>query len=146
MCKKTNKQAKTDAAFSFLRFVDMSPYEASYIFKGNLVERWIDHLAKRDQRARRRFYQHEPTSAANTYGMLLISDIETTTSPFVIAPGSALDELTHVSDKLVHPASLFDQFFLPPVSSHVRSLLLSFSTDILSYYMIGQSCTYRYHL
>ncbi|ORE05055.1 hypothetical protein BCV72DRAFT_336833 [Rhizopus microsporus var. microsporus] len=103
-----------DAAFSFLRFVDMSPYEAGYIFKGNLVERWIEHLAKRDQRARRRFYQHEPTSAANTYGMLLISDIETSTSPYVITPGSALDELTHVSDKLVHPASLFDQFFLPP--------------------------------
>lgn len=45
-----------DSAFSFLRFVDTSPQEASYIFKQSLVARWIEHLAHRDNRSRRRFY------------------------------------------------------------------------------------------
>ncbi|KAG1149311.1 hypothetical protein G6F37_006790 [Rhizopus arrhizus] len=108
---------EADAGFSFLRFVDVSPHEASYLSRGSLVERWVDHLSKREQRARRNFYQQDPTSASNTFAMFLISDTNSPTSPFTITPGSALDELTHISDKMIHQTRLFGQCYSPAVKA-----------------------------
>lgn len=48
-----------DNAFSFLRFVDTSAQEASYLFRHSLISRWLRHLVQKDQRARRRFYSQD---------------------------------------------------------------------------------------
>ncbi|CAO3683059.1 unnamed protein product [Rhizopus stolonifer] len=109
--------SEPDTAFSFLRFIDVSPQEASYLSRANLVERWVDHLSKREQRARRRFYQEDPTSASNTSALFLITDITKPTYPLTITPGSALDELVHISDKMEHKNRLFGQCYSPAVKA-----------------------------
>lgn len=104
-----------DSAFSFLRFTDMVPQEASYLHKATLLERWMDHLAKRDQRARRSLFNDEPQSTANTSALFLISETSSPTNPLTITPGSPLDELTHVADKFVYNTHVFGQCYLPAV-------------------------------
>lgn len=94
----------------------MAPQEASYLFKGNLLEKWMDHLAKRDQRSRRSFYSDEPQSAVNASALFLISETASPINALEITPGSALDELTHISDKFIHDTHVFGQCYLPAVS------------------------------
>ncbi|RCI07069.1 putative DNA helicase ino80, partial [Rhizopus stolonifer] len=102
----------SNAGFSFLRFVDTSPSEASYLFKATLVEKWIDYLAKRDQRSRRRMY---PSS--NTSSLFLIKEATQLIDPLLITPDSALDELTHISDTFVRAIRLFGQCYMPAVKA-----------------------------
>ncbi|KAF7725825.1 putative DNA helicase ino80 [Apophysomyces ossiformis] len=118
---ESSNSSDTDAGFSFLRFIDMSPHEASYLFKKSIVARWIAHLAVRDKRARRRFYVREdesyPDAPVNTYAMFLIAE---TVSPLfapALACGGVMDRLTHVPDKLVHLARQFDQCYMPGARS-----------------------------
>ncbi|KAI8646831.1 SNF2 family N-terminal domain-containing protein [Parasitella parasitica] len=109
--------SEPNAAFSFLRFTDMAPQEASYLFKATLLEKWMNYLASRDQRARRRLYSDDPQSAANTSALFLISETSKPTSPLMATPGSALDELLHISDKFAHKTHVFGQCYLPAVNS-----------------------------
>ncbi|KAI9309490.1 SNF2 family N-terminal domain-containing protein [Cunninghamella echinulata] len=111
-----------DNAFSFLRFVDTSPHEASYLFKHSLISRWLLHLVQRDQRARRRFYNQDdeysyPNAPVNTYAKFLITDVTSQTDPLTITEGSPMDELTHISDKMIHTATLFDNNYFPRARS-----------------------------
>ncbi|KAG1114772.1 hypothetical protein G6F42_014104 [Rhizopus arrhizus] len=106
-----------NAAFSFLRFTDMVPQEASYLFRATLLEKWMDYLAKRDQRARRSFYSDDPQSPVNTSALFLISETSKPTSPLLATPGSPLYELLHVSDKFVQNTHVFGQCYLPAVNS-----------------------------
>ena len=101
----------------FLRFTDMVPQEATYLHKATLIERWMDHLAKREQRAKRALFKEEPQAAVNTSALFLISETTSPTNPFTITPGSPLDELTHVADKFIYNTHVFGQCFLPAVSS-----------------------------
>lgn len=94
----------------------MAPQEASYLSKASLMERWVDHLAKRDQRTRRNFYQDEPQSVINTSALFLISETNSPTNPLQITPGSALYELTHISDKFIHDTHVYGQCYFPAVS------------------------------
>ncbi|KAL0086536.1 SNF2 family N-terminal domain-containing protein [Phycomyces blakesleeanus] len=109
--------SEPDSAFSFLRFVDTTPHEASYLFKQSLVARWIDHLAKRDQRARRQFYntneESYPEAPIRTYASFLISETQSPTTSFNIIPGGALDELTHVTDSMLYLTRPFGQCYMP---------------------------------
>lgn len=94
----------------------MAPQEASYLHKATLLERWMDHLAKRDQRARRSFYKEEPQAPINTSALFLISDTAAPINALTITPGSPLHELTHVADKFVYNTHVFGQCYLPAVS------------------------------
>jgi hypothetical protein len=94
----------------------MAPSEASYLFKATLLEKWMDHLARRDQRARRRVY-NEPTM--NTSALFLIKETCSPISGLMITPGSALDELTHVSDKFIQDTQVFGQCYLPAVKYYL---------------------------
>ncbi|CEP15242.1 hypothetical protein [Parasitella parasitica] len=108
---------EANAAFSFLRFTDMVPQEASYLFRATLLEKWMDHLARRDQRARRRLYSNDPQSVVNTSALFLITETSKPTSPLIATPRSALDELLHISDKFVRKTHVFGQCYLPAVNS-----------------------------
>lgn len=94
----------------------MVPQEASYLFKATLLEKWLDYLAKRDQRARRSLYSDDPQSVMNTSALFLITETSKPTSTLMATPGSALDELLHVSDKFIQDTRVFDQCYLPAVS------------------------------
>ncbi|KAI9264457.1 SNF2 family N-terminal domain-containing protein [Sporodiniella umbellata] len=111
--QQSQSSNEPDSAFSFLRFIDVSPQEASYLSRANLVERWVDHLAKYSQNIRKRIHMEEAMPENNTCAMLMISDMATKTSPFIVTPGSALDELTHVSEKMHHTNHLFSQCYSP---------------------------------
>ncbi|KAI8092584.1 SNF2 family N-terminal domain-containing protein [Halteromyces radiatus] len=111
-----------DTAFSFLRFIDTSPHEASYLFKHSLISRWLVHLSQRDQRARRRFYKTEesysyPDAPINTYAKFLITDTTTPTDPLIITSGSAMDELTHIGDKMIYLNKKFGNNYFPSARS-----------------------------
>ncbi|KAI8348053.1 SNF2 family N-terminal domain-containing protein [Choanephora cucurbitarum] len=118
--------SEPDAGFSFLRFVDTSASEASYLFKASLLERWIDYLAKRDQRSRRRLY-NQPT--LNTTALFLIKEAVQPIDPILISSGSALDELTHISDTFVRKTHLFGQCYLPAA----KAVPVDFLCDDMSF-------------
>lgn len=106
----------TDSAFSFLRFVDMAPSEASYLFRATLVEKWMYHLARRVHHARRRLYSDEPQSVCNTSGLFLIKEIVDPLSSVMVTPDSIIDEITHVSEKFIYDTHVYGQCYLPAVS------------------------------
>jgi DNA helicase INO80 len=93
------------SSFSFLQFCQTSSHEASYLFKANLVHRWIAALAKRAQHALLNYTQSETWALPDR-----------PTSPFAITHGSAMEELTNLSDNMVYDAHLYGQCYLPPVS------------------------------
>ncbi|KAK4519071.1 uncharacterized protein ATC70_009302 [Mucor velutinosus] len=108
---------ETNAAFSFLRFTDLVPQEASYLFRATLLEKWMDHLARRDQRARRSLYSDDPQSPANTSALFLIRETSKPTSSLLATPGSPLYELLHVFDKFLQDTRVFGQCYLPAVNT-----------------------------
>ncbi|KAI9485948.1 MAG: SNF2 family N-terminal domain-containing protein [Benjaminiella poitrasii] len=108
---------EADSAFSFLRFCDMTPHEASYLFRATLVEKWMDHLARRDQRARRKVFTDYPQSAINTSALFLITETNNPLSVLTLTPGSPFDELTHVSDKFIQDTHTYGQCYLPAVNT-----------------------------
>ncbi|KAG9305902.1 hypothetical protein G9A89_016554 [Geosiphon pyriformis] len=107
-----------NGAFSFLRFVDTSPSEASSIFFSHALQRWIIHLLSRAQRVRRRFYAtsndesyaHAPI---NTYGLFLIMETAPTTSLFNVENSSVLGELTNISEHSRYEFTILDPCYLP---------------------------------
>ncbi|KAI9356810.1 SNF2 family N-terminal domain-containing protein [Pilaira anomala] len=109
--------SERDSAFSFLRFTDMAPHEASYLFKATLLEKWLDHLSKRDIRSRRIMYKDEPSTAINTSALFLIRETNTVTNPLIITPGTPLWELTHVTDNYVHETRVYGQCYFPAVTA-----------------------------
>ncbi|KAI8332980.1 SNF2 family N-terminal domain-containing protein [Blakeslea trispora] len=116
----------SDHGFSFLRFVDTSASEASYLFKASLLEKWIDYLARRDQRSRRRLYD-SPQSA--TTALFLIKEAVQPIDPILVSPGSVLDELIHLSDTFVRKTHLFGQCYLPAV----KAVPVDFVCDDMSF-------------
>ncbi|KAI9472879.1 SNF2 family N-terminal domain-containing protein [Zychaea mexicana] len=106
-----------DAAFSFLRFIDTSPQQASYMFKQSLVTRWISYLSQRDHSARRRFYVRDeekyPSAPINTYASFLISETYAPTARLAVVPGSVMDDLTSVGEQMNHMIEQFDQSYIP---------------------------------
>ncbi|KAI8339071.1 SNF2 family N-terminal domain-containing protein [Chlamydoabsidia padenii] len=120
--QRSMESSEQDAAFSFLRFVDTSAYEASYLFRHSLISRWLFHLSKRDQRVRRRFYKSDDNQSyldapVNTYAKLLITEVETPTDPAIVTSGSAMDELTHIGDKMIFLVKRFDNNYFPSARS-----------------------------
>lgn len=93
----------------------MAPSEASYLFKATLLEKWMDHLARRDQRARRGMYNDYPEATINTSALFLVRETASPISALMITPGSALDKLTRVSDKFIQDTHVFGQCYLPAV-------------------------------
>ncbi|KAI9246954.1 SNF2 family N-terminal domain-containing protein [Phascolomyces articulosus] len=115
---------ETDAAFSFLRFIDTSPQEASYLFNQSLIARWVSHLSQRDKRARRRFYNTNKSNdegyskaPINTYASFLIRESSTATDRLVVAPGSVMDHLTSIGESMNYIAEQFDQSYIPGARS-----------------------------
>ncbi|KAI8974093.1 SNF2 family N-terminal domain-containing protein [Pilobolus umbonatus] len=97
------QSSEPDAAFSFLRFVDMSPYETHYLFHADLIQRWMYHLARREQRSRRSFYLHDPNAPIHTYAMFLL--------PHTSYP------IQDITDQYTHTAYLYGQCYLPAAQS-----------------------------
>ncbi|KAI7905492.1 SNF2 family N-terminal domain-containing protein [Cokeromyces recurvatus] len=108
---------ETDSAFSFLRFCDMTPHEASYIFRASLIEKWMDHLVRRDQRARRKLYSDYPQSTINTSALFFITETMNPLSAFMITHNSPFDELIHISDKFIQDTHIYGQCYLPAVNT-----------------------------
>jgi len=115
-----------DAAFSFLRFADMSASDAVRTARQPVLERWISHVAIRDGQARRRFYLDDyPTAPVNTYASFLIS---ATTSPFnasIMSPGQPLYELSNVADNMTFAFSKVEQMYIPKAQSPPAMMLCS---------------------
>ncbi|KAI8368263.1 SNF2 family N-terminal domain-containing protein [Radiomyces spectabilis] len=109
--------SESDAAFSFLRFTDMSAHDASFLFKQSIIVRWVAHLSRLAQRAQRKFYidgdESYPTAAANTYASFLIAENESILSPVTMVPNSPLDQLTHISDNVIYLVRKFNQCYSP---------------------------------
>ncbi|ORZ15722.1 SNF2 family N-terminal domain-domain-containing protein [Absidia repens] len=142
--QKSMESSENDAAFSFLRFIDTSAQEASYLFKQSLISRWLFHLSRRDQRARRRFYRNSDDHSyddtpLNTYAKFLIVDTETETDPLMVTSGSPMDELTHVGDKFLPLVKRFDNNYFPGARSVPVDVLCS---DI-SFEMEQQACLFN---
>ncbi|KAI7847267.1 SNF2 family N-terminal domain-containing protein [Circinella umbellata] len=122
-----------DPAFSFLRFTDTSPQEASYLFKESLIARWIYYLSQRDNRARRRFYALDNdnkeeeqdyddnnsylNAPIHTYASFMICESSTSTDRLVITPGSVMDHLTSIGDSMNYMTEQFDQAYIPGARS-----------------------------
>ncbi|KAI8967388.1 SNF2 family N-terminal domain-containing protein [Mycotypha africana] len=107
----SNKQG---AAFSFLRFTDLSPQEASYLFSASLLQKWLDHLARRHQQARRQLYKEQDK---NLSSLFIISQNTRAISPLTTNPESPLYALTHVFDRFIHDTHIFGQFYLPAINT-----------------------------
>ncbi|CDH53326.1 snf2 family helicase atpase [Lichtheimia corymbifera JMRC:FSU:9682] len=108
----------SDSAFSFLRFVDTSAQEASYVFKQSLVARWIAHLAQRDNRSRRRFYANQDGESyddapINTFARFLITDTMSPTCRLSVTPNGPMDHLTNVRGYTEYLTSKFDNCYIP---------------------------------
>lgn len=116
-----------DAAFSFLRFADLSASDAVRTARQSIMQRWISHLAVREKLARRRFYLEDselyPTAPVHTYASFLISE---TQSPFNVTNyGEPLFDLSHVSEDMTSTFSRFEQMYIPTARSPPASLICS---------------------
>ncbi|KAG0026948.1 putative DNA helicase ino80 [Podila clonocystis] len=79
-------------AFSFLRFSDYSPAQASKIFRGGLLDRFVQHVETSELRSRRSHSlgfeeDDEDTSSSSTFARFLISELS---DPFSLANQSLL--------------------------------------------------------
>ncbi|CAG8553105.1 8682_t:CDS:10, partial [Ambispora gerdemannii] len=107
--------------FSFLRFIDTSPSEASSIFFGPLINRWVLHLLKRVHRTRRRFYittdnESYPEAPLNTYASLIIMQTAPITSPMNVEMSPLLLELTNIYEHTTrYELSILDPCYMPKV-------------------------------
>ncbi|KAI8880862.1 hypothetical protein K501DRAFT_224069 [Backusella circina FSU 941] len=88
----------TEEGFGFLAFCDITSYEAAYLFRANLVERWAYYLAKRITRRSLPF-------SMNTHW---VDTLPTTTM---------LYELIHVSDTMMDKIEIVGQCYLPAAVS-----------------------------
>ncbi|GJJ71755.1 chromatin-remodeling ATPase INO80 [Entomortierella parvispora] len=95
-------------AFSFLRFADYSPSQASKVFKGHLMERFAQHLEMAETRSRRGYGLHDDglhndsdssSNPGSTYAKFVITE---TRDPFSIGNQSLLgytQQLGHALEK-----------------------------------------------
>ncbi|KAI9239785.1 MAG: SNF2 family N-terminal domain-containing protein [Podila humilis] len=70
--------SKDDGAFSFLQFTDLSPSQASRIFRGNRLERFVLDLESRGGRLARGVVEYEEDSASlaeDTFARFLIREL-----------------------------------------------------------------------
>ncbi|KAI9280180.1 SNF2 family N-terminal domain-containing protein [Umbelopsis sp. AD052] len=118
-----------DSAFSFLRFADLDASDAVRIAREHVMQRWVNHLAVRDQEARRRFYLDDsnvyPTAPVHTYASFLINQ---TVSPFaasILSPGQPLYELSHIMDNMTSTFSKVEQMYIPTARSPPVTLICS---------------------
>ncbi|ORX60285.1 hypothetical protein DM01DRAFT_1332440 [Hesseltinella vesiculosa] len=118
--------SESGASFSFLRFADTSPNEASFIFKQSVLSRWLLHLSQQDRRARQRFYALDANAdkddsywgaPTHTYAKFMITESSSPLNNSIISPGSALYELTHISDAMVPVAKSYDNSYIPAATS-----------------------------
>ncbi|KAG0366916.1 putative DNA helicase ino80 [Mortierella sp. AD032] len=90
-----------DGAYSFLRFTDYSPSQASKTFKGHLLERFAQHLEVAEERSRRGFglgYDDSDSNLpGNTYAKFLICE---TQNPFSISNRSLLTQTQNLGSVL----------------------------------------------
>ncbi|KAI8575947.1 hypothetical protein K450DRAFT_259099 [Umbelopsis ramanniana AG] len=118
-----------DSTFSFLRFTDLDASDAVRIAREHVMQRWVNHLAVRDQEARRRFYLDDsnvyPTAPVHTYASFLINQ---TVSPFaasILSPGQPLYELSHIMDNMTSTFSKVEQMYIPTARSPPVTLICS---------------------
>lgn len=84
-----------EGAFSFLRFSDYSPAQASKIFRGSLLDRFVQHVETSELRSRRGHSlgfdddedDEDASSSSNTFARFLISELS---DPFSLANRSLL--------------------------------------------------------
>ncbi|KAG0280846.1 putative DNA helicase ino80 [Linnemannia exigua] len=90
-----------DGAYSFLRFTDYSPSQASKTFKGHLLERFAQHLQVAEERSRRGFglgYDDSDSDLpGSTYAKFLICE---TQNPFSISNRSLLTQTQNLGSVL----------------------------------------------
>ncbi|KAH8553085.1 SNF2 family N-terminal domain-containing protein [Umbelopsis sp. PMI_123] len=118
-----------DSTFSFLRFTDLDASDVVRIAREHVMQRWVSHLAVRDQEVRRRFYHDNanayPTAPVHTYASFLINQ---TVSPFaasILSPGQPLYELSHVEANMTSTFSKFEQMYIPTARSPPVTLICS---------------------
>ncbi|KAG2181239.1 hypothetical protein INT43_008822 [Umbelopsis isabellina] len=116
-----------DAAFSFLRFADLSASDAVRTARQSIMQRWVSHLAVREKLARRRFYLENsklyPTAPVHTYASFLISETQT---PFNVTNyGEPMFDISHVSEDMTSTFSRFEQMYIPTARSPPASLICS---------------------
>ncbi|CAG8532181.1 1293_t:CDS:10 [Acaulospora morrowiae] len=105
--------------FAFLKFVDTTPTEASNVFFGHLIQRWILHLLQKTHRSRRRFYMTQngesyPNSSINTHARFLINETAPTLSPMNIENSSVLNELTNIFENVTkYELVMLDMCYMP---------------------------------
>ncbi|GBB85527.1 hypothetical protein RclHR1_12010008 [Rhizophagus clarus] len=104
--------------FTFLKFIDTSPSEATQIFFGNIIKRWIIHLLRRTQYARRRFYltrdESYQNAPVNTYARFLIMETSSPISPINVDESSVLSNLTNIFAKSSqYELAVLDPCYIP---------------------------------
>ncbi|CAG8499102.1 30323_t:CDS:10 [Gigaspora margarita] len=109
--------------FAFLKFVDLSPSEASEIFFSNILQRWLFHLLRRVHKARRRFFitqdgESYSTVPINTYARFLIAETAFKLAPMNIEESSALNDLTNIFENTTrHELVVLDLCYMPKAIS-----------------------------
>ncbi|KAF8946695.1 putative DNA helicase ino80 [Haplosporangium gracile] len=90
-----------DGAYSFLRFTDYSPSQASKVFKGHLLERFAQHLEIAEEHSRRGYgLDHDDSDSelpGSTYAKFLICE---THAPFSISNRSLLSHTQQLGSVL----------------------------------------------
>ncbi|KAG9060900.1 putative DNA helicase ino80 [Linnemannia hyalina] len=90
-----------NGAYSFLRFTDYSPSQASKVFKGHLLERFAQHLEIAEERSRRGYgLGHDESDSelpGSTYAKFLICE---TQDPFSIGNRSLLSHTQQLGSVL----------------------------------------------
>ncbi|KAL1919122.1 uncharacterized protein VTP21DRAFT_2504 [Calcarisporiella thermophila] len=105
--------------FSFVRFCDMDAMDASRIFFGGVLLRWLNHLLRRKLRARRRMHSSDPAAPINTFALFLIAETCSPLPPAYVSSASKLLPLTEVAEVVCAESLLrnVDGCFMPPALS-----------------------------
>ncbi|RHZ78787.1 hypothetical protein Glove_156g94 [Diversispora epigaea] len=101
-------QDEQNDTFAFLKFLDTSPSEASKIFFGNLIQRWILHLLQRKYRLRKFYMRHDARSFRDT--MFLINEMVSK----LIGSSPTLNVLTNIfENKTQYELVVLDSCYMP---------------------------------
>ncbi|CAG8460361.1 6099_t:CDS:10 [Gigaspora rosea] len=109
--------------FAFLKFVDLSPSEASEIFFSNILQRWLFHLLRRVHKARRRFFITQDGESysnvpINTYARFLIAETAFKLAPMNVEESSVLNDLTNIFENTTrHELVVLDLCYMPKAIS-----------------------------
>ncbi|CAG8488719.1 7878_t:CDS:10 [Diversispora eburnea] len=101
-------QDEQNDTFAFLKFLDISPSEASKIFIGNLIQRWVLHLLQRKYRSRNLYMKHDARNDRNT--MFLINEMASK----LIGSSPTLNVLTNIfENKTQYELVVLDTCYMP---------------------------------